>query len=322
MANYTLDAPISSIFEGRLSRPDVIWGSTVHPGAPLAAELLSHRYSVPFIYEIRDLWPETFVAMDRLSPTSLLAKSLYSLEKHQSKDAALVLSPLSGVGRYLNERYGMPKGKFLCIPNGISDDRVTREIPRNPSSAEGLTIFTFAGSMGHVNGLDVLVEAFRSHTKLTNNSALQLLGDGPKRQELISLVQRWGLSHRIRLPGRVSFDEVPHYLAQSDYSVAVIDDLNEVFKYGVSYIKIPEYMAAGRPVLLGANVSEDLIKLSGGGISVEPNIADMAQGFTMATSLNADTREEMGTKARDYVNDNLTYSILTEKLASRLNNLA
>lgn len=58
-------------WKNNITKPDVIIGSSVHPFAAVAAALLAKKYSVPFVFEVRDLWPETLVAMGRWSEHSL-----------------------------------------------------------------------------------------------------------------------------------------------------------------------------------------------------------------------------------------------------------
>jgi hypothetical protein len=64
MLMYSLMARFGSWQEG-MEKPDVIVGSSVHPFAAIAAAFLAKKYAVPFVFEVRDLWPETLVAMGR-----------------------------------------------------------------------------------------------------------------------------------------------------------------------------------------------------------------------------------------------------------------
>lgn len=318
MAAFTVRAMSKAVAKGGLPRPDVVWGSTVHPGAPLAALTVARRFKIPYIYEVRDLWPETFVAMGRLRRTSLIARGLYSFEHQTAKRADLLVSPLDGIGEYFSERYGIPESRFACIPNGIQEGRIVSQGSVDGYVAGARTVFTFAGAMGNVNGLDVLIDAFTDHAATYEKSTLQLIGDGPKRAEVEQLVNQRGLADRVIFRGWVPFEQIPDELAVSDWSVAVIDDLPEVFRYGVSYIKIPEYMAAGRPILLAANTSRDLVKQSGGGISVKPTRDALAQAFTAAALTSTDARREMASRGRAYVTEELTYELLGAALAAKL----
>jgi glycosyltransferase involved in cell wall biosynthesis len=321
MASYTALSAMQGIRHSGLPRPDLVWGSTVHPGAPLAAAMVAKRFSVPFVYEVRDLWPETFIAMGRQSRSSLASKSLFGLERQLGLRSDLLLSPLGGIGRYFNERYGVPETKFACYPNGIQAERIAAEGVLDPSPSE-TTTFTFTGSMGNVNGMNILIDAFSNHAKEYGSSLLRLVGDGPKRGELESIVRQRGLEERVEFTGWVEFEKVPEYLAATDWTVAVIDDLPDVFRYGVSYVKLPEYLAAGRPMLLGANISDDLVELSGGGISVHPDPSRLARGFTEAAKSSAATRLAMASAGRAYASEYLTYESMAPDLADRLNSVS
>ena len=321
MFTYTANSTALVVARNGLPRPDVVWGSTVHPGAPVAGLAVARRFKTPFIYEVRDLWPETFVAMGRLKRRSPVARVLYGVESHLAARADLILSPLGGVGTYFSERYGIDESKFQCIPNGIQAARIVTSQSVKTHSRRPKTTFTFAGSMGHVNGLDLLLDAFTDHAHGYEDSILNMVGDGPKRGELERLVRTRGLEDRVRFKGWVPFEQVPAQIAASDWTVAVVDDLPDVFRYGISYVKMPEYMAAGRPLLLAANTSDDLVRLSGGGISVLPNKEALAKAFTTAALSTAEERQAMAMKGRDYVLTNLTYEALAEELMQSLDRL-
>ena len=52
-----------------LDRPNLVIGSTVHPLAAASGALLARRHRVPFIFEVRDIWPETLIALGRIRKT-------------------------------------------------------------------------------------------------------------------------------------------------------------------------------------------------------------------------------------------------------------
>src|SRR5690606_30165144 len=64
-----------------LPKPDVIIGSTVHPLAAWAASVVARRFNVPFVFEIRDLWPQTLIDMGKIRANSVVARLLRALER-------------------------------------------------------------------------------------------------------------------------------------------------------------------------------------------------------------------------------------------------
>ena len=93
MAGYCLRA-IDPRSTRDIDRPDLVVGSSVHPFAALTGSMIARRYGVPFVFEVRDLWPETLIARGRLSETSPAAKMFFKLEEHLYRQAAYTVSLL------------------------------------------------------------------------------------------------------------------------------------------------------------------------------------------------------------------------------------
>ena len=96
-----------------LPRPDVVVGSSLHPLAAWAGARLAVRHRVPFVYEFRDLWPHTLIAMGRISENGPAARGLRGLERHLGRRAARTFSPLPGGERHVRELG--PRPRFLHL---------------------------------------------------------------------------------------------------------------------------------------------------------------------------------------------------------------
>ena len=101
-----------------LPRPDVVVGSSVHPFAAWSGALLAKRFGVPFVFEVRDLWPQTLVDMGRLKAWGFQTKTLQILEKwlYRKADRIVVLLPLA---KDYIAGLGIPEEKIVYIPNGV-----------------------------------------------------------------------------------------------------------------------------------------------------------------------------------------------------------
>lgn len=104
MLSYSMVVPLA---QRRLSRPDVIVGSSVHLGAAAAACLISYARRVPFVFEVRDLWPQTLIDMGALREHGLVARVLRGAELFLYRRARLVISLLPGAADYIVGR-GIP----------------------------------------------------------------------------------------------------------------------------------------------------------------------------------------------------------------------
>ena len=118
-----------------LPRPDVVIGSTVHPFAAFAAWLLSCCYGVPFVFEVRDLWPRTLVAMGAIKSGSLTEGFFSFLERRLAHRAAFSVVLMPGAINYY-QRFEFQRS-FALLPNGA-------EIPiPNPSLFDLTPTFPF-----------------------------------------------------------------------------------------------------------------------------------------------------------------------------------
>jgi len=77
--------------KGVLNKPDVIVGSTVHPFAPLMASRLARKYRVPFLFEIRDLWPQSFIDVGIWTDSSLPSWFFKRIEKRSISRALKII---------------------------------------------------------------------------------------------------------------------------------------------------------------------------------------------------------------------------------------
>ena len=118
MLVYTLCVLIPGMTRG-LKRPDIIVGSSVHPFAAAAGAILAWRYRVPFIFEVRDLWPQTLVDFGRIREESYVTRALRSLEKWLYKRADRIVVLLPKAADYIVP-LGISKKKIVWIPMVLS----------------------------------------------------------------------------------------------------------------------------------------------------------------------------------------------------------
>lgn len=104
-----------------LKRPDVIIGSSVHPFAVWSAEVLARRFKVPFVFEVRDLWPQTLIDFGLIKQRGLAARLLRALEAYLYRRASVIISLLPFAYRYI-QNFGVSPRRIVWIPNGVDLD--------------------------------------------------------------------------------------------------------------------------------------------------------------------------------------------------------
>lgn len=168
-----------------LERPDVIIGSSIHPFAAWAALRLARRHNVPFVFEVRDLWPQALIEMGRLKEKSPVAYFMRRLEKHLYNSAEKIIVLWPNAGDYIGA-LGIDRRKVLWLSNGIDLDEWPEWAPA--PAKDDFTLMYF-GAHGGANGLDNVIRAM-SLVQASPQGArirLRMVGDGPQKPALQEL---------------------------------------------------------------------------------------------------------------------------------------
>lgn len=317
MLAYFMRVLLPSTTRG-LQRPDVILGSSVHPLAAAAGRLLAQRFRVPFVFEVRDLWPQTLIDMGAISANGLPAKLMRSMERWLYRHADRIIVLLPKADDYLVP-LGIARERIIYIPNGVE----IAERP-GPAKASGAKFtLMYLGAHGQANGLHTLLEAMdvlraQGHER---NIQLRMIGDGPLKAELAAAAKAMGLTN-ISFEAAVPKSCTPEIAAQADAFVIVVRNLPNLYRFGISPNKLFDYMAAERPTILAAAVPDNLIDKAGAGMTVPPDDPRaLAAGILKMASLPDEERACMGRAGRAYVETHHSYQALAKRLANVLDDV-
>ena len=314
MLVYTLRA-INPIYTKKIPRPDVIIGSQVHPFAVWAASVLSKRFKVPFIFEIRDLWPQTLIDMGYLKERSIKTRLLKNLEKYLYKRSDKIISLLPNASQYITKTSGVRAEKIFYIPNGVDLEEFPFE--KYPKKDNEFQLMYF-GAHGRANALCTLIDAiaFLNKRKI-DHFKLRFIGDGPLKPELEKKVKKMGL-HNVHFEDAVPKSKIPMIAAQANAFVIIVHSLDCLTRFGMSPNKLFDYMAAGRPILIASKAANNPVKEAACGISVASDNAELiAEKIYELTITPHSNLEKMGQKGRNYLEQHHDYI----KLASTLSDL-
>lgn len=256
---YTMTATLASFF---LARPDVIVATSPPLVAVIPAWLASRlRWSrIPWVFEVRDLWPESAITTGILGRGSLLARSLYAIERWAAKfsDIVNVLTPAFRddlVRRGLAE----PK-KIVFVPNAADLDCFQPadgdEVLREQMGWTGKKVFLYAGAHGRANALDQLVQAAKL-LRDRKDILIACVGDGPERAEL-SAKARDAQAENIVFHGPQPKSAMPRLINCATAGMAVLQN-NPTFRT-VYPNKVFDYMACSKPTVLAIDgVARELV---------------------------------------------------------------
>jgi glycosyltransferase involved in cell wall biosynthesis len=317
MLEYTFAA--TKISPKVLPRPDVVIGSSVHPFAARAGAHLAKRFNAPFIFEIRDLWPQTLIDLGRLTPRHPMCIALRWLEKDLCECASRIITLLPDAYKYL-ETIGVPERRVVWIPNGVEIG--SGDLPNRQAHASAEQPFTlmYFGAHGLANGLDNILRAMQLLQQKPDapKVKLRLIGDGPEKPRLRQLAHDLHLAPEIFEPP-IRKADIPTLASEADAFIFNLVDA-PVFKYGISSNKLFDYMAAQRPIIFCCKSSNNPVAESGGGMTVSPEnpqlLADAIERMALQTP---EARNEMGLAARRHVQAQYSFDKLGDTLAMVLN---
>ena len=234
-------------------KPDVIYASSVHPLTLVAGLQLAKQFGVKCVCEIRDLWPESIVAYGIVGPHNPAVIALRWLEKWIYKKADAVVFTMEGAYDYIVEQgweKEIPRAKVHYINNGVDleqfDYNKEHFCVEDPDLDDPDTFkVVYTGSIRRVNNLGLLLDA----AKCVKNPNIRFLiwGDGDERAALEQRVRDEHIGNVV-FKGKVEKKYIPSIVSRADLNFAH-NDPSPLFRFGISFNKLFDYLAAGKPVL-------------------------------------------------------------------------
>jgi glycosyltransferase involved in cell wall biosynthesis len=302
------------IVQTRFSAPEAVVGSTVHPFAALGAWLVARARGGRFLFEIRDLWPQTLVDLGAMRQGSVGERLLRALEALLVRRATTVIALLPGVRDYLRDQ-GLPADHVVYLPNGVDlaifDELAQADDEGAPAAvgsglatirelrSQGRLVVGYVGSFGRVNDVGVIIEAAAlAEVRAPGRVAVVLIGDGPERSDL---ERRAADVASVAICPAVAKRFVPRVLVELDAAV-VHATATPVYRYGMSFNKLFEYMAAGRPVIFACASAYDPVAAEGAGLTVAPDDPEaLAAALLGLVDIGPVARSRMGASGRRHV---------------------
>ncbi|MCE7062535.1 glycosyltransferase family 4 protein [Dyadobacter sp. CY343] len=246
----------------------------------LAGWLISVVKRIPFVFEVRDLWPESAIETGILKNRLLIRLSFW-LEATLYRKASLINVLTPAFRDFLISKKSVRNGKIVVIPNAadfVLADKILAEVDRNAVRNrlgwENRFVLIYAGAHGVANSLTQILQA--AALLSDTNAHFVLIGDGPEKRSLIAEAHAKGLNN-ITFIDPLPKPEVLEYICSADAGMSVLKQA-EIFKTIYSN-KTFDYFSCQKPVLLAiGGASRELVESANAGIFVEPeNPQDLAE---------------------------------------------
>lgn len=285
-------------------KPNIIYASSVHPLTLVAGIQMARHFGVKCICEVRDLWPESIVAYsDRFTKCHPLIRLLYQGERWIYTRADAIIFTMEGAYDYIIEQgWGkdIPRGKVYYINNGVdleSFDYNRHHFQVEDPDLQNSDIFKviYAGSIRRINNLGLLLDA----AKQIADPRVKFLiwGDGDEREALEQRLREENIGNVV-FKGRVAKNYIPDIVSRADLNL-VHWEQSDLLRFGESYNKLFEYLAAGAPIFSTVRTGYSIVEGEHCGLESRGSTpGDFAAGIGQIAALSEDARRTMGENAR------------------------
>jgi len=288
-----------------LPRPDVIIATSPQLLVGLAGWWLAFVRQIPFVFEVRDLWPESLTAVGVGSEDSLLHHLLSKIARflYEHADHIVVVTP--AFKDRLIEDWRVPANKISIVENGVETDLFapapleTTKTIRAALGVDHKFLVSYIGTMGNAHRLETLLDAAAQLQNEKSNAIFLLLGEGAEKQRIKSLAQSRNLSNVLFLDQQPR-EKIPAFISASDVCLVLLKK-TDVFKTVIP-TKMLEFMSCARPVILGVDgQARQIIDDAQAGIAIEPENAAALVAAIHQLAANRELATALGRKGREHI---------------------
>ncbi len=311
-----------ALWKLRKEKYDIIIATSPPLFVGIIAWVASRVKGIPYVFEVRDLWPESAIDTGVLTNRFIIWFSFW-FERFVYHRAILVVVLTPAFREKLVSAKGIDPGKILFIPNACdfeSSDHLLSSFDvvslRKSAGWENQFVVTYVGAHGMANHLVQLLDAAEKIG--TEKVRFVLIGDGMEKQKLMQIARDRQLTN-VEFIDSMSKREVLKYILASDVGASVLKKV-DTFKTVYSN-KTFDYMACKKPVLMLIDgVSRTLVEEAGCGLYAEPENSKDIISRILELSADAGLCERMGNRGYAYAKQNFDRQVLAKKYVSEIEN--
>ena len=301
-----------------LPAPNVIIASSLSLFSVISGLVFSRRYKVPWVFEVRDIWPLTLVELGGVSRWHPFSLVLAVVERLGYSKADLVVGTMPNLVEHVRSVVKRDV-TVACVPFGFNPAMAPEALPRGfEETKEAPFVVGYAGSIGLSNALDTLIEAaliLRDDPRFH----FVIAGDGDKRTELMVATRD---CQNVSWLGRVPRSKVHEILSGCDL-LYFSGHKSAVWRYGMSLNKLTDYLLAARPILGSYSGFPSILdEASCGRFIPAADSTALVRALEDFRKMDLQARAEMGERGRAWLFQNRTWARLAAGYAARLASIA
>jgi len=312
--------PSSRIFSSRKMRePDIVIGTSPTFFAPMAARGTAKSKDVPFIMEVRDLWPGIFIELGVIT-NRMIINILEAWELWMYRESDLVITVTNSFRENIISR-GIDSEKVYCIPNGADTDLwepLTNETHlASELNIEGKFVVLYIGAHGISQALDKVLESAK--ILLDREEIIFLfVGSGSQKEKLVEKANREGIRN-VEFHDPIPKEEVKRFYNLADVCLVPLRDV-DLFEAFIPS-KIFEIMAMETPILASLRgEAKTILEESNAAVVVPPEGSEQIADAVLALYNDSEKRSKMAKNGRKFVLENYSREKLAGKYISIMQN--
>ncbi len=305
MRNYASFC-VSAALDGMwMEHPDVIIATSPQLLVGLSGWWIAALKRAPFVFEVRDLWPESLVAVGAGDEKSVLHRALGAIAGFLYRRATHIVVVTAAFKEHLIRHWSVPAEKISLVANGVETEMFAPQSAETDAQTraglglEGKFLVCYSGTMGMAHGLDTVLDAATRLQERAPSVQFLLVGEGADKQRVVDLAEKAGLTNVTFLDQRPR-EEIPALISASDTCLVLLKKA-DVFKTVIP-TKMLEFMSCARPVILGVEgQARQIVEEAQAGIVIEPeNANDLAEAICSLVA-DAERGRRLGRNGRAFI---------------------
>ena len=298
------------------TRYDAVFAASTPPVLGYCCAKIKKRYGIPFIYNLQDIFPDSLVGTGLAKKDGLLWKIGRKIEDFTYRHADKIIVISEDFKKNIMAK-GVPEDKIVVIYNWVDQNAVV-ELPREENKLfdkYGLDrskfYIEYSGNIGLTQNMDMLLEVMKELKDSHPDIGLVLVGEGAYKQQVEEIVKRDALTNVSMLPFQ-PYEDISHVFSLGDAGLVIS-------KPGVGANSVPSktwsIMSASRPVLANFDENElkTIIEDHQCGIFTKAGDKEAFKQSILSLYNNKELCKEYGRNGRQFVMDNLTKEVGTQK---------
>ena len=277
--SFTLKSIIKSLNLRKHFKYDIILVSSPPITIAFVAFIIKFITKKPLIFDIRDIWPDSAVAIKKLSQRGLVYNFFKKVEKYiytKSDYLTCVAEPMRDYIRNLSQ-----KDNIKVIYNGASDELLNLNTNKSKFDYEKDFFYTYAGNIGHAQDIITVIKAFSKFLSENKNKNcyLNLIGNGPEKENAMNFSRNLFCNERIIFKEEVQKKELRKELLFSHVLIIPLIK-SDIFKLTIPS-KVFDYMTFQIPIISTiSGEGRQILSKSKSNINTKLTVDDLAESFS------------------------------------------